>query len=161
VGGTVLLGVTINLTGAGTGSTTTVASGNYSFTALPNGSYTVVPSLTGNTFTPASTAVTISGANSTGTNFSGTANAAATSSGLSGMVSGAVAQNVVINLSGANTGSALTDANGNYSFLNLAAGSYTVTPSLTGYTFSPPSTTVTPTSGGTATGINFTEAAAL
>jgi len=158
--GTALLGVTINLTGAGTGSTTTDASGNYSFTAFPNGSYNVVPSATGNTFTPASTAVTISGANVTGTNFTETANAAATS-GLSGMVSGAVKQNVVINLSGANTGSAFTDASGNYSFSDLAAGSYTVTPVLSGYTFSPASTTVTPTSGGTATGINFTEAAAL
>jgi hypothetical protein len=160
VSGTVLLGVTINLTGAGTGSTTTDVNGNYSFTAFPNGSYTVVPSLTGNTFTPASTAVTISGANVTGNNFTETANAAATSS-LSGTVSGAVAQNVVITLSGANTGSAMTDASGNYSFSGLAAGSYTVTPSLAGHTFSPISNAVTTTSGRTATGINFTEAAAL
>ena len=160
VSGTVLLGATINLTGAGTGSTTTDVNGNYSFTAFPNGSYTVVPSLTGNTFTPASTAVTISGANVTGNNFTETVNAAALSS-LSGMVSGAVAQNVVITLSGANTGSAVTDASGNYSFSGLAAGSYTVVPSLTGHTFTPASTAVTTTSGETATGINFTEAAAL
>src|ERR1035437_513184 len=79
VSGTVPLGVTISLTGAGTGSTTTDVNGNYSFTAFPARSYTVVPSLMGNTFTPASTAVTISGANVTGNNFTETANAAATS----------------------------------------------------------------------------------
>src|ERR1035437_9410349 len=56
VSGPVLLGVTINLTGAETGSTTTDVNGNYSFTALPNGSYTVAPSLTGNTLTTAGTA---------------------------------------------------------------------------------------------------------
>ena len=155
VSGATLGGVAINLTGAGTGSTTTDVNGNYSFTAFPNGSYTVVPSLAGNTFTPASTAVTISGANVTGNNFTETANAAALSS-LSGTVSGAVAQNVVITLSGANTGSAVTDASGNYSFSGLAAGSYTVTPSLAGHTFTPASIAVTTTSGGTATGINFT-----
>jgi hypothetical protein len=156
----VLLGVTINLTGAATGSTTTDVNGNYSFTALPTGSYTVVPSLAGNTFNPASTAVTISGGNVTVSNFAEATNTAVTSS-LSGTVSGAVAQNVLITLSGANTGSAVTDAQGNYSFSGLATGSYTVTPSLAGHTFSPTSHAVTTTSGGTATGINFTEAAAL
>jgi succinate-acetate transporter protein len=30
-----------------------------------------------------------------------------------------------------------TDANGNYSFSNVPDGTYTVTPSLTGYTFNP------------------------
>jgi hypothetical protein len=160
VSGTTLLGVTINLTGAATGSTTTDVNGTYSFTALPTGSYTVVPSFGGNTFSPASTAVTISGGNVTLSNFSESTTAAVASS-LSGTISGAVAENVLITLSGANTGSAVTDAQGNYSFSGLAAGSYTVTPSLAGHTFSPTSHTVTTTSGGTATGINFTEAAAL
>ena len=69
VSGGTPLGVTITLTGAGTGSTTTDANGNYSFTALPNGSYNLVPSLAGNAFAPVSTAVTISGANVTAASF--------------------------------------------------------------------------------------------
>jgi len=158
VSGGVLQGVTINLTGAATGSTTTDANGRYSFTALPTGSYTVVPSVAGTTFNPVSSAVTISGANVTASNFQGTANTAVTSS-ISGTISGAVAQNVLITLSGGNNGSAVTDSQGNYSFSGLAAGSYTVTPSLVGHTFSPTSHFVTTISGGTAAGINFTEAA--
>ena len=52
VSGTVLQGVAINLTGAETLNTTTVANGTYTFTALPTGSYTVVPSLQGSAFNP-------------------------------------------------------------------------------------------------------------
>src|ERR1700690_1607953 len=69
VSGGTPLGVTITLTGAGTGSTTTDANGNFSFTALPNGSYNLVPSLEGNAFAPVSTAVTISGADVTTISF--------------------------------------------------------------------------------------------
>src|ERR1022692_4350517 len=44
--------------------------------------------------------------------------------------------------------STITDATGNYSFTGLTAGTtYTVTPSLAGYTFSPPSQTVSYLSG--------------
>jgi hypothetical protein len=64
-------------------------------------------------------------------------------------------------LSGLSSANTTTGASGNYSFANLAAGSYTVTPSLSGYTFTPGSwsgsissnTTVnftaSPTGGGT------------
>jgi hypothetical protein len=79
-------------------------------------------------------------------------------SSLSGTVSGAVARNVMITLSGANTGSVVTDASGNYTFSGLAAGSYTVTPSLAGYIFSPASSVVTTISGGNVTVSNFTAA---
>jgi hypothetical protein len=60
------LGVTINLTGttdtAGpvTASTTTDASGNYSFTGLANGTYTITPYLKGYTFDPHSISITVS-----------------------------------------------------------------------------------------------------
>src|SRR5471030_484835 len=43
VSGTTPGGVAINLTGAETANTTTDAGGSYSFTALPTGSYTLVP----------------------------------------------------------------------------------------------------------------------
>ena len=56
---------TVNLTGAATKTTTSDSSGNYSFTGLANGTYTVTPSKTGCTFSPTSQNVTINGANKT------------------------------------------------------------------------------------------------
>lgn len=158
VSGSGLQGVLIKLTGAATANATTDASGNYSFTGLANGSYTIVPSLTGFTFRPASNVVTLSGGNGSGNNFTETAYSPATSS-LSGTVSGAVAQNVLITLSGDNTGSALTDSSGNFNFSGLAAGSYTMTPSLAGDIFSPVSTAVTMPSGANLSANNFTASA--
>jgi hypothetical protein len=153
--------VTITLTGAGTGSTTTGANGTYSFTALPNGSYNVVPSLAGTAFTPVSTAVTISGADVTAASFTAMANAAATFS-ISGKVIGPVDQNVLITLTPGNAtpGTAVTDASGSYSFSGLVAGSYTVAPSLTGYTFIPVNMSVTLGGNITTAQVNFTEALA-
>ena len=58
-------GATVNLTGASTASVTANTSGVYSFTGLANGSYTVTPTKSGFVMTPASQAVTISGANAT------------------------------------------------------------------------------------------------
>jgi inhibitor of cysteine peptidase len=65
----VLSGVTITLSGAGSATTTTNASGNYSFPYIVDGSYTVTPSLTGYTFSPTNAAVSIDGADITITNF--------------------------------------------------------------------------------------------
>lgn len=155
VSGDVLKDVIINLTDAATANTaTTNASGNYSFSGLANGNYTVVPSLAGYTFTPSSSPVSVIGANITGKNFTATA---ATYS-LSGTVSGAVLQNVTITLNGANTGSTMTDASGYYSFSDLVSGNYTVTPSLTGYTFSPLGTITISTANSTSN--NFISAVA-
>lgn len=131
--------VTVNLTGAASKSTTTDANGNYTFTGLANGSYSVAPSYTGHVFSPTSTAVNVSGANVTGKNSVATASAATTYC-LSGTVSGAVMQNVTIFLNGTNTGSTVTDANGNYTFCGLVGGSYTVTALLQGYSITTPST---------------------
>jgi len=158
VSGGTLQGVHINLSGAAAGNTTTNASGNYSFTGLAVGNYTVTPSLAGFVFSPISHVVTVSGADVIGTNFTQTISAAATSI-LSGTASGAVAQNVLINLSGLNTGSLLTDSSGNYSFSGLAAGSYTVAPSLAGFIFRPVSSVATLTGGINAPGFNFTATA--
>lgn len=68
----------------------------------------------------------------------------------------------VVTLSGAQSAITVTNADGNYSFLNLSAvGSYTVTASRDNYTFSPPAQTFTnlfgnPTANFTATLSNFT-----
>ena len=65
-------GVTVTLTGDASDSTTTDASGDYAFTGLVDGSYTVTPTKTGNTFAPTSDNVTISGASDT-SDFAGSA----------------------------------------------------------------------------------------
>ncbi|MDE2294136.1 MAG: carboxypeptidase regulatory-like domain-containing protein [Gammaproteobacteria bacterium] len=159
VSGAVASGVTITLSGAGTGTTTTAANGTYTFSGLAAGNYTVTPSLSGYTFSPAATAVAISTANVAGKNF--TASAVVTPTyAISGAVSGAVASGVTITLSGAGTGTTTTAANGTYTFSGLAAGNYTVTPSLSGYTFSPTATAVA-ISTANVTGQNFTSSAVV
>lgn len=57
--------VTVTLSGAASASTTTNSSGGYSFTSLANGSYTVTPGSSTETFSPASANVTVSNANAT------------------------------------------------------------------------------------------------
>jgi hypothetical protein len=143
-------GVTINLTGAATASTT---GGSFSFTGLANGTYTVTPVKTGYKFSPASSSVTIAGGNITGTDFSATSTTAATYS-IYGTVSGEVKSGVTITLSGTGSGTTTTNSSGNYSFSGLVAGSYTLTPSLAGYTITP--TSLSPTiSSANVTGQNF------
>ena len=104
-------GVTVALSGAATGTTTTDASGNYSFSGLQNGSYTVTPTKTGFTFSPANAAVTVNGANVPGNNFAATA---VPTWSISGTITGATG--VTVALSGAATGTTTTDASGDYQF---------------------------------------------
>lgn len=68
---------------------------------------------------------------------------------VSGTVTGTVISGVTLSLSGTTTSgsssvsaTATTDANGNYTFSEVA-GTYTITPSLSGYTFAPSSATET------------------
>jgi PKD repeat protein len=56
----------------GSTSTTTNASGAYTLSGVANGTYTLTPSLSGYTFSPATRSVTVSGAAVTGQNFTGT-----------------------------------------------------------------------------------------
>jgi len=65
-----LSGVTMTLSGVGTGSTTTAGSGNYSFTNLAAGNYIVTPSAPGYTFSPATWSGNIS-ADVSNVNFTG------------------------------------------------------------------------------------------
>jgi hypothetical protein len=60
-GGSALAGVTLTMSGQGT--QLTAADGKFSFAAVPNGSYTLTPSLNGYSFTPPNRAITVSGAN--------------------------------------------------------------------------------------------------
>ncbi len=116
----------------------------------------------GYAFAPVSTAVTISGADVTTISFTATSNSAAIFS-ISGSVSGPLVQNVLISVTlaattGTPTGTAVTASNGSYSF-SVPAGTYTVVPSLSGYTFTPASNAVTLSSNHSSQ-VNFTEALA-
>lgn len=148
-------GTTVKLAGAASATTTADASGNYKFTGLSNGSYTVTPAKSGDLFTPASQAVTVASANLTSLNF--TASTAPTWT-LSGNISpSAAGAGAVINLTGAKTATATADASGNYSFGGLSNGTYSVTPSKSGYTFTPSTKSVV-INGANLASVNFTAA---
>jgi plastocyanin len=157
--GSGLSSVTMTLTGASSDNVITDASGNYTFTGLDNGSYTITPSRTGFTFSPTDNTQTVSGANKTGVNFTATSVQAATHS-ISGQVTsnGSGLSDVTMTLTGTSSDNVITDASGNYAFTGLDNGSYTITPSRTGFTFSPTDNTQT-VSGGDIPGVNFTTTA--
>jgi hypothetical protein len=134
-------GITVTLSGFSSTQTTTAADGSFSFAGLPNGSYTAAPVAVGYAFSPKSATVTISNAGVSAVTFTQTAVYGAT-----GTVTGAPA-GVVLTLSGDAAATAISSANGSYSYAALASGNYTVTPSLTGYSFSPASATFSVASG--------------
>jgi hypothetical protein len=142
--GAPLAGATVTLLGT-LGPISTVVTGtdgNYTFSSLPAGAnYTVQVSRPNSSFVQSSTSFSPLSSNQTGVNFVGTI-ADYTISGRvttgSGNLSG-----VVMTLSGTQSKVATTDAAGAYSFTVQAEGNYTVTPSLTHYTFSPAARTLT------------------
>lgn len=148
-----LAGVTISLTGAVTASVTTDSDGNFSFSGLSNGNYTITPSFGDYSFDPVSLAVAIDGDDVSGRDFMAIAPAGPNS--ISGQVTGDVSGGVTIALSGTANKTTSTDTSGNYSFNGLANGSYTVTPSLLDYGFDPVNHHVT-ISDASQTGKNFT-----
>jgi LmbE family N-acetylglucosaminyl deacetylase len=134
-------GATVKLTGAASATTTANSAGAYSFTGATNGSYTVTPSLAGYAFSPTSASVTVNGANATVSAFSSTAVQTYT---ISGTITGAAGATVTLSSGGSTVATITSGASGTtYSFANVPNGSYTVTPNLTGYTFSPTSASVT------------------
>jgi hypothetical protein len=146
-------GATVNIRGTANATATANSSGNFTVSGLANGTYTITPSHAGYSFSPSSMTVTISNASvTTGINFTATALTFGISGTLSPLVGGSGA---TVTLSGAASATATSDAAGNYSFSGLANGTYTVTPSHTGYTFNPISKTAT-VSGASVAGINFT-----
>jgi alpha-tubulin suppressor-like RCC1 family protein len=70
-GGSPLSGVTVTLSGDGSGVVTTDGNGNYSFDVSNYSSYTITPSLAGYTFRPINRGVIITGLSGSGINFSG------------------------------------------------------------------------------------------
>ena len=139
-------GATVSYTGTSSGSVTADGSGNYTIPGLQNGSYTVTPSKTGFIFSPTNRALTISGSNLTGQNF--TATAVFSISGNAGTCG------ATVSYSGTASGSVTANGSGDYTISNLVAGSYTITPTKLGFTFSPASSPQTITSSNI-TGLNF------
>lgn len=146
-------GAIVALGGTANATLTADASGNYSFNGVVSGSYSVTPSNTGFIFNPASQNVTVAGASVTGVNF--TATSVPTYS-VSGTVAGG--GGTTLSLSGTANQVVTADPSGNYTFSNLVGGNYSVTPSKTGYTFSPASQSIT-VSNSNLTGINFSATA--
>ncbi|HEX8335762.1 MAG TPA: carboxypeptidase regulatory-like domain-containing protein, partial [Pyrinomonadaceae bacterium] len=147
--GSAMAGVTVSLTGGQAGAATTDANGAYTFTNLPAGAaYTVTPVKPGYDFAPASRSFTDLGADQTADFTVTPSNVTLSGRATSG---GAALAGVTVTLSGSKSGTATTDAQGNYSFTVTSEGSYTVTASKTFYTFAPPSLTFNnPTSARTA-----------
>lgn len=151
-GGAALADVTVSTNG---GSATTNASGVYTIGGLANGSYTLTSSKIGFTFTPATLAVTVNGANQSGQNFTATAAAAGTYS-ISGTITsgGSALAGVTVTMTGSGSTTTITDSSGNYSFSGAQNGNYTIAPAKTGFTFTPTTLAVT-LNGANLTGQNF------
>src|SRR5262249_21247752 len=132
--------VTVTLGGTSSGTTKSDANGVYVFGNLqPGGNYSVTPVSNDLIFNPVTTNVNnLSGKQSA--DF--TASGGFTISGQAKNTSGIGIAGVAINLTGSSNRMTTTDNNGNYSFGSLSpGGNYTVTPSSSSYSFSPPNQT--------------------
>ncbi len=154
LGGTAGLGgVTVTLSGSPSIITVTDSSGNYDFSNVTDGSHLITPSLDGYTFSPPSMNVSVAGANVNGIDFDATNIGYAVSGTIT--YDGSPQVGVTVTLSGDASDSVVTDTSGNYQFSGLSNGSYTITPSSSGYFFSPASAPVI-VSGFNVTGNDFT-----
>ena len=143
-------GVTIS---DGVGHQATSASdGSYTFSGLATGTYTLTPSKVGYSFTPTSTQVVITNANKTAINFTGSTGGYSISGKVTDSASNPISGVIISDGAGHQ---ATTASDGSYTFSGLAAGTYTLTPSKVGYSFTPTSTQVVITNANK-TAINFT-----
>jgi hypothetical protein len=144
------------LSGVSAASSTADSSGNYTFTGLANGAYVVAPSHSGYVYAPATQAVTINGANATGVNFTATSQQTFSISGtITPLTGGAGA---TLTLSGPAAATSTSGSSGTYTFAGLLSGSYTVTPTSRGFSYTPASQQVTLSAANVAA-INFTATA--
>ena len=147
ISGGVKVGVSMSLTGAKNyPAVTSDANGNFTIPAVVPGRYTLTPSLSGFTFFPANITVEVAGEDVPKQNFyaSQNPNAAYT---VSGLVYGAVQAGVAVSLTGPkNYGPVTTDANGNFSLNGVSPGTYSLSASLSGFTFIPENSTIEVTS---------------
>jgi hypothetical protein len=150
---------TLSLSGESTATTTASSSGTYTFSGLSAGTYAVTPSASGFGFNPTTQAASISTSDITGVNFTSKAQTSPTFT-LSGTISPASAGNgAAVVLTGPVGATATANSSGAYSFPGLSSGTYSVTPSKSGFTFSPTTQTAT-VANANVTGVNFTGTAA-
>jgi len=145
-------GVILALSGDATASTSTDVNGDFSFDGLADGSYQVTPQKDGFKFQPQSVWFTVNGSNVGEQNF--LALPVPIAHGIFGTISHGPADSITIDLTGPVHTEASTQADGGYAFEGLADGTYLVTPSLGGYTFTPPQLSLT-VSGADVTGADF------
>ena len=139
----------VTLSGTASGSATADPTGTYTFPNLANGSYAATPSKPGYVFNPSSQPFTVNG-----TNASIPSMTASQTWSISGSISpSAAGSGTAVTLSGTATASTNV-VSGSYNFTGLLNGSYTVTPTNSAYTFTPPSQTVM-VNGSNLVGVNF------
>ncbi|MEW6379851.1 MAG: PQQ-binding-like beta-propeller repeat protein [bacterium] len=115
-------------------TTETAVDGTFRFTDIRPGIYILLPTREGSCFTPKSIEVTVSGVKNEGYDFT-----SSRAFRLTGEITGPAArQGVTVRAARGGTliDTAISDAGGKFSF-SLPQGSYVLTPSLDGYTFSP------------------------
>jgi len=133
----------------GTRGALTDENGDYTITGVPNGTYTVTPTLQYHEFDPTSRTVTVADAPVADVDFTATPELFT--------VSGTVTDYNDDPLSGVQvtdgTNTATTDAAGAYSLDNVQTGAVTISPSKSGYVFDPSSQEITVPD--TLTGVDF------
>ena len=145
---------TLTLQGTGSPRTATSnATGGYQFLNVPTGDYTLTVSKKGFAYTPPSQTVKVASKDFAVPAISSVVDLGAYA--VSGTISGDVKSSIQVKLVGnGKTLSATTNSSGAFSIAGATAGTYTLTPSLTGYSFSPASRTVT-VAGAAVTGQDF------
>lgn len=128
--------------------------------AAPSTSYTDTSVNSGTSYVYEVRARDAAGNVSAGSNTATVATAPILTSTISGRITfnGAGLSSVLLSVSGSGTGIFATDADGNYTVPGVRAGSYTITPVLFGFAFTPGSRTVT-VAAANVTGVDFTAAA--
>lgn len=141
-GGTGVAGVMMTREPGGA-TVSTSGNGQYVFTDVPNGNYTITPLLAGYTFDPVSVDVSVAGADADAADIVASGGAPTFS------LSGHIQDDGLANMEGVAVTIvptyrlAFTDASGNYQFDDLAPAEYTLTAGKGVYEFNPASRTVT------------------
>jgi predicted outer membrane repeat protein len=133
-----------------TSHATTDSSGSYAFQNVPEGTYTITPSLAGYNFNPTIRSVSVQGVDLSGQDF-----VASRGHNIAGRVStssGVAMPGVTVQLDSSVT--TTTNSAGYYTFTNVVSGNHTLTPIKSGTIFTPANKTVAVTNVDV-TGQNF------